>query len=123
MRRRLLRWQKPPHKLILVEQVAVNQILQQFITVQLANHTSCIIVIGDVSGVFCKQITHDLIDGVVALFIQSIEYATQNCAHILLIIAGYGKLNGTTFRHGHDLLPFGEAIISQFYEGVKALKS
>jgi hypothetical protein len=106
-----------------LKQIAVNQILEQLITVQLANHTSCIVVVSDVGGVFCQKITNNLVNGIITLFIQSIEHIPKNSSHILLIIAGDCKFNGTAFRHGNDLLPIDENIISQFYEGVKGLNS
>jgi hypothetical protein len=102
-----------------VEQIAVNQVLQQFITIQLANHASGIVIIGDICGILSQKIANDLVNGVITLFIQSIEHTTQNGSHILLVIAGYGKLNSTTFRHRNDLLPNIEDIISQFHQGVK----
>ena len=85
--------QSLPSELILVEQVTVYQILQKLVTIQFADHASGIIVICDISGILSQQITHNLIDGIIALFVQSIEHASQNTSHVLLIIAGYCKLN------------------------------
>ena len=74
----------------------------------------------DISGVFRKDVTDDLIDGIIAFFIQSIEYRTQNPAHILFVIAGNSKLNGI-FCHGIDLLEcLFVDIISQTGESVKS---
>ena len=104
-----------PDKLVLLEQITVNQILQKLIAVQLTNHASGIIVVCDICGIFGQKIAYDLVDGIITLFIQSIEHITKNSSHILLIIAGYCKFNGAAFRHGNDLLPIDENIISQFF--------
>jgi hypothetical protein len=103
-----------------LEQIAVNQILEQLITVQLANHTSSVLVVSDVGGVFCQKITNNLVNGIITLFIQSIEHIPQNSPHIFLIIAGYCELYGIAFRHWNGLLPIVKDIIAQFCYGVKA---
>jgi hypothetical protein len=77
MRGRLLRWQKPPDKLV-VEQIAVNQVLQQFITIQLANHASGIVIVGNIGGIFSQKITNDLINGIVTLLAQGIKNALKD---------------------------------------------
>ena len=84
-----------PSELGVFKQIATNQFLQKLITVNLTNIAAGIIVIGDIGGIFCKQVTYDLVDGVVALFVQSIKDATEDSMHIFLFIAGYSKLDST----------------------------
>ena len=103
---------------LLVKQITAHQLLEQFIPIQLADHTACIVIIGDISGVLCEQVADDLIDGVIAFFIQSIEYIPKYAAHILLVITGYGEFNSVV-RHGIDLLKMITLIITQNYVCVK----
>jgi hypothetical protein len=90
--------------LILLEQILANQRLHQLVPVNLADHAPGVVVIGDIGGVFGQKITYDLIDGVVTLLAQGIEHTPENSAHILFVVAGYGKLQGFTIRHGLSLL-------------------
>ena len=84
-------------------EIIAHQLLHQLVPVQLTDHAAGIVVVGDIGGIFCEQVADDLIDGIIAFFIQSIEYTTQNPAHIFLVIAGNRKLDGT-LCHGFDLL-------------------
>ena len=84
-------------------EIIAHQLLHQLVPVQLTDHAAGIVVVGDIGGIFCEQLTDDLIDGIIAFFIQSIEYTTQNAAHIFLIVAGNSKLDGA-ICHGSDLL-------------------
>ena len=97
--------QKPCHlpKLPFI-QVALHQLLEQFVTVQLADQGPGTVVIGDVGGVLGEKVAHDLVDGIVTLLIQSILNSVQNTAHVLLLIIGDRKLNGGVSRHVIDLL-------------------
>ena len=89
--------------LLLDGEIIAHQLLHQFIPIQLVNHAAGIVVVGDIGGIFCEQIADDLIDGIIAFFIQSIEHTMQNPAHILLVITGNSKLDGI-LCHGIDLL-------------------
>ena len=99
-------------------QIAPNQFLHQLVTIQLADHAAGIVIVGDIGGVLGQQVAHDLIDGVIALFLQSVEDGTKGTAHILFVITGNGKLNGI-FRHGFDLLMGIGYIIAHIFEYVK----
>ena len=99
-------------------QIAADQLLQKLVPIQLADHTAGVVVIGDIGGILGQQVAHDLIDGIIALFLQSVEHGTQGTAHILFIIAGNGKLNGI-FRHGFDLLVISGYIIAHIFAYVK----
>ena len=103
---------------ILFEQILANQHLHQLVPVDLTDHATGIVIIGDIGGILGQQVAHDLIDGIIALFLQSVEHGTQGAAHILFIIAGNGKLNGI-FRHGFDLLVISGYIIAHIFAYVK----
>ena len=96
--------QKPNTQFLLVEQVALHQLLEQFIPVKLADHTPGTVVIGDVGGILGEKVADDLVDGVVALFAQSVEYTAKDSAHVLFVIAGDREFDGIIARHVIDLL-------------------
>ena len=104
--KRLLLRQKPLGwmGLILIEKVLANQHLHQLVPIDLTDHGTGIVVIGDVGGIFSQQIANDLVNGVVAFLIQGIEHTTEKLAHILFIIVGDCKLEGILIRHGLSLL-------------------
>ena len=124
MKKRLLPWQKPLGALLVGGQVIANQLLHQFVPIQLTDHASGIVVVRDVGRIFCKKVSNDLVDGVVTLLIQSIEHIPDNGSHILFIITGHSEFNGifAIFRHGDDLLPINMHIIAYFGWGVKPFK-
>lgn len=70
----------------------------------LADHAPGIVVVGDVGGVLGEKVAHDLVDGVVALLAQSVVNGAKDSTHILLFIAGDGKLDGVVTCHVIDLL-------------------
>ena len=98
--------------LFFVKQIAPDQLLQKLITIQLTNHSTGIVVVGDIGGIFRKQVADDLIDGVIAFFIQGVEYIPENLAHILLIIAGNSEFD-CIIRHEIDLQKVIFTIITQ----------
>ena len=61
----------PRYGSLLIKQVTLDQLLEEFIPVQLTNHGAGIVVIGDISGVFSQEIPDNLIDGIVALFLRA----------------------------------------------------
>jgi hypothetical protein len=111
----------PFRQILLVKQIALHQLLEQFIPVQFADHAPGTVVIGDVCGILGEKVTDDLVNGVVTLFAQSVEYITKNSAHIFFVIAGNSKLNGVIARHVIDLLLHSGDIIAQIFGYVKAM--
>ena len=89
--------------LFVVCQILPHQLLHQLIPVQLADAAAGVVVVGDIGGVFGKQVSDDLIDGVVSFLVQSIEHTPECTAHIFFVIAGDCEFYGF-FRHGFDLL-------------------
>ena len=90
------------HVSILIEQVFLDQDLHQFVPVDLADHAAGAAVVGNVGGICGKQIADDLVDGVIALLGQSLINIPEDLAHILFVIAGYGKFQGIFSRHGNQ---------------------
>jgi hypothetical protein len=103
----------------------MHQILQKLITIDFADHASGIIIVGDVCGILSKKIANNLINGIIALFVQSIENTPENTVHIFLLITGNSEFDCISgiVRHGNDLLPNSRVIIAQIQAGVKTLKS
>ena len=70
-RQKLAARMRPPGNLHgLIEEVVPDQLLEQLITVELADQAAGIVVIGDIGGVLRKQIADDLVDRVVTLFAE-----------------------------------------------------
>jgi hypothetical protein len=95
-----------------LEEIAANQLLHEFVAIQLADQAACVVVTGDVSGVFTEQITNDLVYRVISLLVQSIEHAPKNPTHIFFVITGDGELNGVASGHDIDLLSYIRVIIA-----------
>ena len=100
-----MRRQNPLDQSGFIKQIATNKNLQKFVSVDFADHAACVVIVGDVCGIFGQQLADDLVDGVIALFIQRIKYTPENAPHILLVIAGDSKLNGIVC-HGTNPLSF-----------------
>jgi hypothetical protein len=104
---------------LLVEQIALHQLLEQLVPVQLTDHAAGTIVVGDVGGILGEKITNDLVDGIVALLAQSVENTAKDSTHIVLIVTGNCKLDGVVVRHVIDLLCILGIIIAQIFGYVK----
>ena len=102
--KRLLHGKSPITFSVPVFQVTSYQLLEQLITIDLTDHAAGTVVIGDVGRIFGQKIANDLIDGIIAFFIQSVEYIPKNSAHFICIIGRNGKLNGVVVRQVIDLL-------------------
>lgn len=55
-----------------VPQILLHQLLEQLVPVQLADQGPGVVVVGDIGGILAEDIAHDLVDGVVPLFLQGI---------------------------------------------------
>jgi hypothetical protein len=106
----------------LVKQIILYENLQKLVPINFADLGSCIIVVGNVGGILCKQVTDDLIDGIVAFFVQGVENITESLTHLLPIIAGNLELSGNAVivRHVNDLLFYIRDIIPHYFAGVKS---
>jgi hypothetical protein len=54
---------------------------------------------GDISGVFGKDVSDNLVNGVISFLAESIINSCKNCFDFFLFIFSYGKGNGR-FVHG-----------------------
>ena len=72
-----------------VNQIFAHQNLHQLVPIDLTDHAPGTTIVGDIGGVLGEQIADDLIDGVVAFFVQGVEHTTEYGAHIVFVVAGH----------------------------------
>ena len=89
--------------LFIPKQITLHKLLKKLVTIKLADHAAGVVVIGDLSGIFCQQVADNLVNRIVTFFVQSVEDTPENTMHILFVVAGHCKLNGS-FRHDFNLL-------------------
>ena len=89
----------PRYGSLLIKQVTLDQLLEEFIPVQLTNHGAGIVVIGDISGVFSQEIPDNLIDGIVPLFAEGVENRVENPMHVFAFITGDSEFDGVVIQH------------------------
>ena len=75
-------------------QVLAHQNLQQLVPVDLANQGAGAQMVGDIGGVFGEDVAHDLVDGIIALFLQCLIDSGQNVADLSILIHGDLKFTG-----------------------------
>ena len=63
---------------LLLAQIFPHQDLEQLVPVDLANQGPGVVVVGNIGGVLGQDIAHDLIDGIVALFLQRLVNRREN---------------------------------------------
>ena len=97
----------PYNKNVSIFQILLEHTAEQFIAIELANEASRIAMIGDVGRVFGKNISDDLIDGIIALFEKRRIHFFQNELVFRLLIGDDGECGGLTLDvHRHFHLPF-----------------
>ena len=89
-----------------VKQVMPDQLLQEFVAVELADEAASVIVIGDISRIFGENVTDDLIDGIIALFSEGTVDLGEDLLHFLVCIYGYGKFDGIMIQDARLLFRF-----------------
>lgn len=62
----------PRYGLLLIKQIALDQLLEELVPVQLTNHGAGVVVICNIGGIFGQKVPYDLIDGVVTLFAEGV---------------------------------------------------
>ena len=77
-----------------------DQLLQQLVAVYLADEASGAFVVRDIGRVFGKQVTDDLIDGIVPFFTQRAVYGCEQCFHLLIGFIGNYKFDRIVVRNG-----------------------
>ena len=80
----------PRYGLLLIKQIALDQLLEELVPVQLTNHGAGVVVICNIGGIFGQKVPYDLIDGVVTLFAEGVENRTENPMHVFAVISGDG---------------------------------
>ena len=78
----------------------LDQLLKQFVSIELADQAAGIVIVGDVGGVFRQEITDYLIDGVIPFFAEGAIYGGQNGLHFLTAVFRYHKLDGIVIHDG-----------------------
>ena len=89
-------------KSILGEQLLPDEHLHQLVPVDLADHASGAVVVGNIGGILSQQVSDDLIDGVVAFFCQGLIHTPKNPAHIIAIVIWYCKFLRILIGHGNQ---------------------
>ena len=84
----------PRYGSLLIKQVTLDQLLEEFIPVQLTNHGAGIVVIGDISGVFSQEIPDNLIDGIVALFLKGLIDGSQDVPNFCILFVHNAEFSG-----------------------------
>ena len=66
---------------LLVQQIILHQRLQQLVPVHLADEGAGVVVVGDIGGILGQDVTHDLVDGVVTLFLSHDMVCALSAGH------------------------------------------
>ena len=90
----------------LFAQIAAHERLQQLVAVELADERAGVVVIRDIGGVLRQDIADDLVDGVIALFLQCPIDGRENLMDLCVLLRGNIEFPGkivhtdTTFPEG-----------------------
>ena len=101
----------------LLSQIPPHQHLQQLITVDLADECAGTHVVGDIGGVLRQDITHDLVDGVITLFLQCLIDGGQDVVNFSVLFHRDTEFTGkivhtdTTFLSLLRLIEYGTSIL------------
>ena len=83
---------------LLLLQILLNQNLQQLVTVDLADEGAGVVVVGNVSGILGEDVTNDLVDGIVALFLQCVINGGEDQADLGIFIHFDSEFTGKIFH-------------------------
>ena len=75
-------------------QVISDQNLEQFIPVHLADQGPGLVMVGDIGGVLGEDVTHDLINRVIALFLQRLLHGQHDPVDLRVLIDDEIKFPG-----------------------------
>ena len=89
-----------------VKQVMPDQLLQEFVAVELADEAASVIVIRDIGRVFGEKIADDLVDGVVAPLRQRTVDSSQCLLHFLGVVCRHGEFYGVVIQNVRLLYTF-----------------
>ena len=85
-------------------EILFYQFLQQLVPIQLADQGAGVVVVGDIGGVLREDVSHDLIDGIIALFLQRAVYATQDLLDLRVLFVLNAEFPGVIHLHAAHLL-------------------
>ena len=71
---------------MLFAQVVFQQYLKQVVPVDPADIGTGALIGGDISGVFREDVAHQLVDGIVPLFLQRMIHIRQNCLDFFIAV-------------------------------------
>ena len=90
--------------MLLMEQIVLDQSLQQLVPVHLADEGAGVVVVGDVGGILGQNIAHDLVDGVIALFLKGLIYLGEDGLDLQITLIGQLKSSSEIHFHNRHLL-------------------
>jgi hypothetical protein len=79
---------------ISVSQIVLEQHLEELVPVQAADESPGVVVIGDIGGVLGEDIAHDLVDGVIAFFLEGVVHGGQDIPDLRVFVTKYVELTG-----------------------------
>ena len=77
----------------LIKQVVPDKLLKKLVAIELADEAASVVVVCDIGRVFGKQVTDDLIDGVIPFFTQRAVYGCEQRFHLLIGFIGNYKFD------------------------------
>ena len=95
---------RKPLATVLIEEIVTHKLLQQFVTVELADEAASIIVICNVGRVFRKNVADNLIDRVISFFGEGTIDLRQNLLHFVAAVSGDGELDSAMLFQSDYLL-------------------
>lgn len=106
----------PYNKIVSIFQILLEHAAEQLVAIQLADKASGIAMVGDVGRIFGKNVSDDLIDGIVALFEKRFVNFLQNELVFRLLIGDDGECGGLALNvHRHFYLPFQKNSLLTYY--------
>ena len=85
----------------LLVQIPADQNLQQLVAVDFPDQGAGIVVVGDIGGVLGKDVAHDLVDGVISLFLQCPIDGGKDLVDLRVLVHGNFKLPGIVIHVVH----------------------
>ena len=80
------------------------QFLQQLVPVNAADQAAGVVVVCDIGGVLGEDVAHDLVDGVVTLFPESVIHRGEDALHLFVRVIRDGKFSCSVKQVGALLL-------------------
>ena len=91
----------------LLAQILTNQNLQQLIAVNFADESAGIVMVSNIGGVFGEDISNDLVDGIIALFLQCPVNCGEDMMNFSILIHCNAELSGKIVHKDTTFLSLG----------------